>query len=373
MHSPFAAWPVNGQVHNVSNPSFLSIADQVAEHLRGEIQRGRWSDALPGKHQLAAELGVNNKTVESALRQLEKSGLLLPQGSGRSRLVNPRRRTTSRALRIALLMNDHEVDEKTKLVLEIRHALNDAGHTIITPPKSLATLRFDPKQVAALVRKTEADAWIILAGSRGVLEWFANQPVPAFALFGNRLGIRIPSVSPNKPPAVADATRHLISLGHRRIVLLARRAVRLPQPTVSATVFLDTLRAHGLQVGEFNMPDWAESNAGFHECLRSLFRATPPTALIVDEATYFVATMQFLLDRGLRVPADVSLVCTDDDVAFCHCDPPVSCITWDQRPVIRRLVNWAGNVSRGKSDITQTLTPAEFRTGSTIGPVPGKG
>jgi DNA-binding LacI/PurR family transcriptional regulator len=350
----------------VSTPSFLTLADQVTEHLRSEILRGRWSSTLPGKHQLAAELGVNNKTVEGALRQLEKTGLLLPQGAGRKRLINPRHRNTSRALRIALLLNDHELDEKIKLVLEIKHALTAAGHTIITLPKSLTTLRFDPKLVAALVRKTKADAWIIAAGSRGVLEWFASQPVPAFALFGNRVGVKIPSVSPNKPPAVAEATRHLISLGHRRIVLLARRALRLPHPTPGVAAYLDTLREHGCQTGEFNLPDWEETNAGFHACLQSLFKATPPTALIVDEVTYFVATMQFLLLQGLRVPADVSLICTDDDVALSHCDPPVACMTWDMRPVIRRVVGWAANVSRGKADFTQTLTPAEFVPGGTI-------
>ena len=348
--------------------NFLTLADQVTEHLRSEILRGRWGSNLPGKHQLAAELGVNNKTVEGAMKQLERTGLLLPQGAGRKRLINPRRRSSSRALRIALLLNDHEIDEKTKLLLEVKHALDAAGHTLVTLPKSLTTLRFDPKLVAALVRKTEADAWIILAGSRGVLEWFASQPVPAFAVFGNRVGLKIPSVSPNKPPAVAEATRHLISLGHRRIVLLTRRAARLPQPAAGVAAYLETLREHGCQIGEFNLPDWEETNAGFHGCLRSLFKATPPTALIVDEVTYFVATMQFLLLHGLRVPADVSLICTDDDVALSHCDPPVACMSWDMRPVIRRIVNWAANVSRGKADFTQTLTPAKFIPGGTIAP-----
>lgn len=350
----------------MSTPNFLTLSDQVTEHLRNEILRGRWSGTLPGKHQLAAEFGVNNKTVEGALRQLEKTGLLLPQGAGRKRLINPRHRSSSRALRIALLMNDHEIDEKTRLVMEIKHALDTAGHTIITLPKSLATLRFDPQLVAGLVNDTEADAWLILAGSRGVLEWFASQPVPAFAVFGNRSGVRIPSVSPNKPPVIAEATRHLIALGHRRIVLLARRAIRLPQPTAGIAAYLDTLRKHGCQIGEFNLPDWEETNAGFHDCLRSLFKATPPTALIVDEVTYFVATMQFLLLHGLRVPADVSLISTDDDVALSHCDPPVACMRWDMRPVIRRIVNWAANVSRGQADFTQTLTPAAFAPGGTV-------
>jgi DNA-binding LacI/PurR family transcriptional regulator len=128
------------------------------------------------------------------------------------------------------------------------------------------------------------------------------------------------------------------------------------------------VRTHGCQTGEFNLPEWEETNAGFHACLSSLFRSTPPTALIVDEVTYFVAAMQFLLRQGIKVPADVSLISTDDDVALSHCDPPVACMRWDMRPVVRRIVNWAANVSRGKPDFAQTLTPAEFVPGGTVGP-----
>lgn len=167
---------------------------------------------------------------------------------------------------------------------------------------------------------------------------------------------------------IAEATRHLISLGHRRIVLLTRRAARLPHPTVGISAYLDTLREHGCQTSEFDLPDWEETNAGFHACLHSLFKVTPPTALIVDEVPCFFATMQVLLRHGLRVPADVSLIRTDDDVSFAHRDPPVASMRCDLRPVIRRIVTWAANVSRGKADFTQPLTAVEFIPGGTSGP-----
>jgi hypothetical protein len=41
---------------------FLTIAEQVAEFLRGEILRGRWPGLLPGLPSLSGELGVNQKT-----------------------------------------------------------------------------------------------------------------------------------------------------------------------------------------------------------------------------------------------------------------------------------------------------------------------
>ena len=49
----------------------------------------------------------------------------------------------------------------------------------------------DAGRVSRFVRKTKADAWIVCAGSREVLEWFSAQPVPAFALFGRRDGLPI--------------------------------------------------------------------------------------------------------------------------------------------------------------------------------------
>lgn len=348
--------------------SFSTITDQVAEHLCSEIRRGRWTDVMPGKHELASELGVNNKTVEAAFRQLEKSGLIISRGSGRNRLINRHGIKRSFALRIVLFLNDGAEDLKSEWHIELVHALQDAGHTVIAASKSLTEIRFDLKRVAAVVRQTEADAWIVYAGSREVLEWFASQSVPAFALFGHRVGLKIPAVCPDKPPILAEAARRLIELGHRRIVLLCRKIRRLPEPGVSETVFLRTLQEHHCPVSDYNLPDWEETNEGFQICLRELFRVTPPTALIVDEAHYFVATMQFLLSCGIRVPADVSLICTDDDPAFAHCCPPIARITWSCRPVVRRVLSWVSNVGHGKIDIRQTLTPATFAPGGTIGP-----
>ncbi|MDE0861703.1 MAG: substrate-binding domain-containing protein [Akkermansiaceae bacterium] len=347
-----------------------SPSEQVAAHLRGELLRRTWSGEMPGTPQLATELGTDRRIITAALDLLEKEGLLLAQGKGRRRkIVLPKTAATS-ALRIAILEYDKTFGGDGYTV-ELLHLLNKAGHNANFAPGNLLELGMNPSRVARLVNQTEADAWVVSAGSLEVLEWFSTQPVSAFALFGRLQGLPIAGTKPDKAPAFTAATRHLVGLGHRRIVLLARQERRLPVPGRSERAFLEELEAHGIRTSlPYHLPDWEESAEGFHRVLDSLYRATPPTALIIEEANLFFAAQQFLLHRGLRVPEDVSLVCTDRDPYFLWCKPSIAHIHWDSAPVVRRIVSWAANVSRGNDDRRQTYSKAEFIEGGTVGPAP---
>ena len=144
-------------------------------------------------------------------------------------------------------------------------------------------------------------------------------------------------------------------------------------PVPSLRAYLDELGAAGIPTGPFNMPDWEESREGFERLLKSLFGGpTPPTALILDEAFEFYASHHHLGRRGLKIPQDVSLVCTDNDPGFVWCEPAVSHIRWDYRPVVRRVIRWVNNIARGKDDRRQSFTKAEFVEGGTVGPVNGE-
>lgn len=355
----------------MSEGRFLTIAEQVAAHLREEISRGRWSETMPGKHHLAEELEVNNKTVEAALWQLEEEGLLEGQGAGRKRrIVVPEGGFDAPALRVAILGYEPPGQLPPQWALAMRQQLLDQGHSPFFVGKSLSELGMDLRRVARLVKRTPADAWVVAAASREVLEWFAQQETPAFALSGGRGGLPIAGTGPDKAPPYAEATRRLVALGHRRISFLCYRPVRLPQPVKSVQAFLDELEAAGIATGEFNLPDWEENREGFGRVLDSLFGLTPATALILDEAHLYNAAHHHLATRGLRVPHDVSLICTDPDPAFVWCDPSVAHIRWDYRLVMRRIIRWVDNVALGKNDRRQSFTKAEFVDGGTVGRAP---
>lgn len=352
----------------MSSVRFLSISEQVAEHLRGELLRGRWGELLPGLPQLAKELEVDSKTVTVAMRLLEKQGLLVPQGVGKRRkIVVPKDARTPPKLRIAIL--NHEPLALTEgYMIELQHLLRQAGHEAFFTDKGLVELRMNGGRVEQVVRQTDADAWVVVSGSREVLGWFVKQGIPAFALFGRRRGLPIASVGPDKVQTYRDIVRRLGELGHRRIVLLALKSRRLPEPGASERAFLEEMVAQGIPTSPYNLPDWEGSPEGLQSVLDSLFHVTPPTALLIDEANLFHAVKHHLSRRGIEAPEDVSLICTDPDRTFIWCRPTIAHIAWDNLQVVRRVVRWATHVSRGKNDIRQSLTPARLVEGGTIGP-----
>ena len=124
--------------------------------------------------------------------------------------------------------------------------------------------------------------------------------------------------------------------------------------------------------GTYNMPDWGNDAEGLHQCIDSLFKHTPPTALIFGEPSLFLSTRQHLADQGIIAPRDVSMISMDPNPSFDWFQTSISHITWDAKPWINRVLKWAGNIALGKEDLKKTLTKAEFVEGSTIGPPPSK-
>lgn len=347
----------------------FTACEQVAGHLREELMHGTWTGMMPGEDRLMARLGVGRNTIKAALRQLEEEGLLVGRGAGHPRRI-VLQKNHKNSLRIRILLYERG-DRASPENVELLARLQEAGFAASFANKALKDLGMQATRVGRFVSDHPADAWVVSAGSREVLEWFSAQATPVIAMFGVFSALPIAAACPRKTPAMVAAVRKLVSLGHRRIVMLAHEERRIPHPGLFEQNFLNELAAQGIPTGSYNLPDWKDSPEGFRACLDSLFRHTPPTALIFcDSPNLFLPAYQYLTWRGLRIPEQVSLLADDSNPAFAWCDPVVSHIRWDYRPVVRRVLQWAENVAQGRDDKRQALFNAEFVDGGTIGPAP---
>lgn len=354
----------------MASKGFPTITDQVTERLRQGIQELRWRKALPGRNRLAEDLGCSPWTVEEAVERLTREGLLVSPGPGqRRRIVRSEGIATPRALRLQILLYE-ESDRKAPYMVDLLHRLRDTGHDAVFGDKTMRELRMDVARIARFVAKSEADAWIIMAGSRDILEWFAGQETPAFALFGRSSQSSLASIRLEKAAALTELADRFVDLGHRRIVFFARSERRKPNPGILEQLFLDRLEERGLPTGPYNLPDWGDSPAAFRKMLNSLFQHTPPTALIVDQASLCVAVLQHLSRLGLSAPEDVSLACTDMDDCFDWCDPGITHVAWNPTPVVNRVVKWAQHVARGEDHRRKDVGKVRLVPGGTTGTPP---
>lgn len=251
-------------------------------------------------------------------------------------------------------------DETSRDALHLVQQLHITRHDPEFASRSLWSLGMDVRRVARFVEKNPADAWVVIAGSREILEWFAGQPFPSFALLGGFRGVNLAGAKPDMVNAQREAVRRLAELGHRRIVKVVINDRIDPVLGQMEQSFLDDLKSLGIPTGPYNLPAWGENPAMFYKRLDSLFRHTPPTALFLDAVSLFHAARDHLAKKGIVAPRDVSLICDDPDTSFEWMQPSVAHINWTFQPLARRVAQWLDNVASGKDDRRQTLLRAKF-------------
>jgi LacI family transcriptional regulator len=122
------------------------------------------------------------------------------------------------------------------------------------------------------------------------------------------------------------ATRHLLSLGHRRIAMIRRK----PSSALSHlryVAFRDVLQAANNPLNpDLVIESEAGQAGGYASMQRLLALSRPPTAVFAHNDVLAMGAISAICHAGLRVPQDISVIGYDDIINSAYLNPPLTTV-----------------------------------------------
>jgi DNA-binding LacI/PurR family transcriptional regulator len=164
----------------------------------------------------------------------------------------------------------------------------------------------------------------------------------------------VPAVGIDDFAGARLAAQHLAELGHRRFAVLAmelgdERAGRVSLEQVQAADYAATrdrvngyfaaLAAFGVDTARVPIYETTMDPATVDAALAAIFAAPePPTALLAQSDRMAMRALEWLKDRGIAVPGDVSVMGFDGVPEAALADPPLTTVRQPIRDIGRRAV-----------------------------------
>jgi DNA-binding LacI/PurR family transcriptional regulator len=291
-----------------------SISDQASAALREGIRTGLLADPLPGEHQLARQFGISRSSIRLALAQLESEGHIVRSNGRRARLNlsgSPAAATAPPVVCMVCPVSRETLSQNQHPIVMEMHA-NCATKGIGWEEAFDARLdgARPERHLRQLVGERKNVCWILLACTAPIQRWFARAGVPTFVLGSCLPGVELPSIDIDYRAVGWHAAGTILKEGHRHIGLLQPRRP-LAGDLAAHEGFIGYVKKSPAQVSVTTVLVDANQDA-FRSKLNQLAKSpNRPTALFSIRLAYALSAMFTLLQAGLRLPSDLSLVLGD--------------------------------------------------------------
>ena len=301
---------------------------------------------------------VSHSTVSRALRG---SVLISEETAGRIRRIAreagytpsaaARSLVTRRTETIGVVVTNIADPFVAGVVSGIEEVASEKGHSVF-----LANSHADPEREVRVVQSFEerrVDGIIVTSSRVGAMyvPLLSRMRVPIVLLNNQHPSEFVHSVMIANAEAAFEATRHLVGLGHRRIAYLGDRHGHQS----------DTERFSGYRraLGEAGLPfepelvvhgDGKPEGAG-PAMAHLLALPQRPTAVFCYNDLTALGAMREVFARGLRIPADLSVVGFDDLYISRYLNPPLTTVRQPMRQMGRMAMETLLDlVSGGRRD-----------------------
>jgi LacI family transcriptional regulator len=287
---------------------------------------------------IADACGVTRATVSRALRGSPGVSELV-----RARIVATAERIGYRPNRIAQGLRNRRshlvgliltnlVNASFQTITEVMQARLDAeGYQTIL---SVSGGRLDQEErLLSMLFERQVDG-VVMLGSDGQVPLsplVRDAPVPVVHLV-RRLDPQPPdSVLARDRDGAAEATAHLIALGHTRIALVVGKN-DTHVGNERRRGYLQALRQAGIKPDRSIIVEGAYAPETGTRAVQQLFsRPEPPTALLIANHEAAFGALPALVERRIDIPKQVSVIVYEDAPWFAYWGPPLTVV--DNQPV----------------------------------------
>lgn len=305
-----------------SSRHFTSLPAQVATALRDEIERGTWSEWLPGERALTENFQVSRKTLRKALAQLSREGRVEAVHGLGNRIVAGKKSSTptAEAERIVALLTPDPLDRMrpyTSLwVNHLKTLLIEKGARLRAYDGRKFFTQHPAKALEKLRAQHPAACWLLANSTEATQQWFSENKISCVIAGSCHPGVDLPQADLDHYALCRHAAGILLAAGHRRVALLNERSGRAGD-VESEAGFIAGVR-ESPHADAFPLVIHHEhSPVSLGKAVQRLLEMpSPPTALLLSNGASYLTVTSVLAQRGLRVPRDVSVVSRDDEPFF---------------------------------------------------------
>lgn len=307
-----------------SIPQRSSLVSETLRVLREAIAHGRWQGELPGERRLCEEWHISRPTLRAALTALAAEGWVSIAQGKPTRVCQqqvPASPATAQPQTLTVgLLSPEPLHAMPPFVLlwvdELRSQLASEGHLLqVHVGRAWSGGKNPARALQTLTTTVPATAWVLYRSTEAMQQWFEQRQIPCVVVGSVFKGLNLPSVDRDHRAVCRHAVGLMAARGHQRLALL------IQEPQYAGDRESEAGFAEGIQAaaaargvtGHIQRHDG--SREGLLKALDRLISARQrPQALLIARTSSALTVCTALLQRGLRIPQDISLICRDDDV-----------------------------------------------------------
>ncbi|NJM08833.1 LacI family transcriptional regulator [Candidatus Gracilibacteria bacterium] len=193
---------------------------------------------------------------------------------------------------------------------------------------------------------------------------------PVVLTYSSRLRSPLPLVGVDNAAAAANAVGHLLRLGHRRIAMLAGSFGISDRSFARYQGYTAALAAFGVTVDAMLLAEVPYTlEGGLNGVQRLLALDERPTAIFCSNDLLASVALRAVLDVGLAVPTDLSIIGFDDSPLAAFMNPRLTTVYQPAYEMGRRACELLLRIIGGEQPLEQRIIlPTELRVRETTAP-----